>query len=246
MSSTPTVASFMVKLRDRQEVAERTMAFRFEKPAGFAFEAGQFMEVSLIDPPQTDAEGNGRAFSIASAPHEEDLMVTTRMRDTAFKRVLAALPIGSQVKIEGPFGDLTLHHNASRPAVLLAGGIGITPFRSMVVRAAHEKLPHRIALFYSNRRPEDAAFLTELQSLEKVNPNYTFVGTMTHMEASHRPWHGATGLLNYELLSRFAQGLASAMYYIAGPPAMVSGLQAMLNTAGIDDDNIHIEGFDGY
>jgi ferredoxin-NADP reductase len=85
--------------------------------------------------------------------------------------VLQAMPLGSAVRIEGPSGGLTLHNNVSRTAVLLAGGIGITPFRSIVARAAKESLFHRIILFYSNRRPEDAPFLDELQALEKVNPN---------------------------------------------------------------------------
>ena len=127
-----------------------------------------------------------RAFSIASSPHEETLMVATRIRDTAFKRVLSAMPLGSVVKIEGPSGDLTLHNNVKRTAVFLAGGIGITPFRSIVCRAAKEKLPHRIFLFYSNRRPEDAPFLDELQALQEENPNYTLIATMTEMPKSHR------------------------------------------------------------
>ncbi|HYM09410.1 MAG TPA: FAD-dependent oxidoreductase, partial [Bryobacterales bacterium] len=151
-----------MKLRNRFEVAERTMAFQLEKPAGWTFKAGQAIDMTLLNPPETDAEGNTRAFSLASAPHDPDLLVATRLRDTAFKRVLPTLPLGTQVKIEGPFGNLTLHNNVARPAVILAGGIGITPFRSMVVRAAQEKLAHRIFLFYSNRRPEDAAFLDEL------------------------------------------------------------------------------------
>jgi ferredoxin-NADP reductase len=125
-----------------------------------------------------DAEGNVRSFSIASAPHEDTLMVATRMRDTAFKRVLDTMPLNSAVKIEGPSGSLTLHNNVTRAAVFLAGGIGITPFRSIVFRAAKEKLPHRIFLFYSNRRPEDAPFLDELQALEKENPNYKLIAKL--------------------------------------------------------------------
>lgn len=137
------MAVYEVQLKNRQEVAEGTMAFSFEKPAGFEFKAGQFIDVTLIDPPETDAEGDTRGFSIASAPYEEDLMVATRMRDTAFKRVLKTMPLGTEVRIEGPFGSLTLHNNVARPAVFLAGGIGITPFRSILLQAAKDKLPHR-------------------------------------------------------------------------------------------------------
>ena len=84
----------IIKLQHRSEVAERTMAFYFEKPKDFHFEPGQFADLTLIDPPETDAEGNRRTFSIASAPHEERLTFATRMRDTAFKRVLRTLPLG--------------------------------------------------------------------------------------------------------------------------------------------------------
>ncbi len=80
-------------------------------------------------------------------------MVTTRMRDTALKRILESMPLENEVKIEGPFGDLTLHEDASRLAVLITGGVGVTTFRSIVFQAAHLKLAHRIPLFYSNRRP---------------------------------------------------------------------------------------------
>ena len=246
MDTTSGPAQYWVKLRKRTEVAERTMAFAFEKPANFVFKAGQFLEITLTSPPETDSEGDSRAFSIASAPHEEMLMVATRMRDTAFKRVLGGMPLGAQVKVEGPFGDLVLHNNQARAAVFLAGGIGITPFRSMVVRAAKEQLPHHLFLFYSNRRPEDAPFLEELKSLERRNPNFRFVGTMTDMARSGRSWDGETGYLDHEMLSRYLEGAASPIYYIAGPPAMVTALREMLNHAGVDDDDIRMEEFAGY
>ncbi len=246
MSATASPTTFLVRLQGRKEVAERTIAFQFEKPAGFNFKAGQFVELNLIDPPETDAEGNGRAFSIASAPHEDVLMVATRLRETAFKRVLAAASLGTVVRVEGPFGDLVLHNNAARPAVCLAGGIGITPFRSMVLRAAREKLPHRIFLFYSNRRPEDAPFQDELRDLEALNPNYKFVGTVTEPEKSRHPWRGETGRITAGMMSRFLKSAASPIYYVAGPPGMVSGLRAMLNNSGVDDDDIRTEEFAGY
>jgi ferredoxin-NADP reductase len=213
MSAPATWPIFMAKLKGRHEVAERTMAFHFEKPVGWTFKAGQFIDITLLEPPETDPEGNTRGFSIASAPQEETLMVATRMRDTAFKRVLKTLPLETAVKIEGPFGNLTLHNNAARPAVMLAGGIGITPFRSILFRAAQEKLPHRIFLFYSNRRPEDAPFLEGLQELEKENPHYKLIATMTKMEKSGEPWHGETGLIKVIIYltdqarsSHYAQG----------------------------------------
>jgi ferredoxin-NADP reductase len=203
------------QLMSRREVAERTVAFQFEKPRGFAFIAGQFMDVSMSSPVETDAEGDTRAFSIASAPHEATLTVTTRMRDTAFKRNLASMPLGSKVTIVGPSGDLTLHEDPSRPAVILAGGIGITPFRSIVFDAARRKLAHRIFLFFSNRRPEDAPFLEELRALERDNPNYALIPTMTQSSKSGRPWQGETGPIDSALLARHVTDHRAPIYYVA-------------------------------
>jgi ferredoxin-NADP reductase len=234
------------KLADRQEIAEGTMAFRFERPSGWTFEAGQAIDITLLAPSETDAEGNTRTFTIASAPHETSLMVATRMRDTAFKRVLKVMPVGTAVQIEGPTGDLTLHRDAARTAVFLSGGIGITPFRSIACGAAKEHLPHRIFLFYSNRRPEDAAFLAELQTLEKENPNYKLIASMTEMEKSHRPWHGETGVIGKEILARYLKNAASPIYYIAGPPPMVKGLHMMINQSGVAESDIRTEEFSGY
>lgn len=239
----PTITSL---LQSRQDVADGTMAFRFDKPLGWVFKAGQFLDMTLLNPAETDAEGNTRSFSIASGPDEDTLMVATRMRDTAFKRVLKTMPIGTAVKIEGPSGDLTLQNDSTRSAVFLAGGIGITPFRSMLVQAAHQKLPHRLFLFYSNRRPEDAPFLEELQALQKENPRYTLIPSMSGMATSHRPWTGETGLIDQAMLSRHLSGTVSPLYYIAGPPEMVKALHAMLTKQSVNDGDIHAEEFSGY
>ncbi|MGQ0750481.1 MAG: FAD-dependent oxidoreductase, partial [Betaproteobacteria bacterium] len=104
------------------------MAFYFSRPPGFRHQAGQSLLLTLLDPPETDGEGDARNFTIASAPHEPELMIATRMRDTAFKRVLKTAPIGTTVSMDGPNGEMVLHDDAARPAVFLAGGIGITPF----------------------------------------------------------------------------------------------------------------------
>jgi ferredoxin-NADP reductase len=237
---------FLTTLEDRQTIADQTMAFRFKKPNSFQFTPGQFIDITLINPSQTDAEGNTRGFSIASTPYEDFIMVATRLRDTAFKRVLASIALGSEVRIEGPFGNLRLHNERSRAAVLLTGGIGITPFRSILLNAAREKLPQRIFLFYANRRPEDTAFLDELQELEKQNPNYKLIACMSEMETSQRSWQGERGLINSQMLAKYLVAVAFPVYYVTGPPAMVRAMHTMLTSAGVDDDNIRIEEFAGY
>ena len=240
------MASQTSKLVRREEVAEGTMAFHFEKPSGFKFKAGQFADVTLIHPPETDAEGNTRTFSIASPPFENELVFTTRMRDTAFKRSLKKVPLATEVKIGSAAGSFTLHKNRGKPAVFLAGGIGITPFLSIVRQAHHDRLPHNLYLFYSNRRPEDAPFLETLQNLEKTNPNFHLICTMTEMSKSKKEWKGEVVVIDQDMLSRHLATLRGPIYYSAGPPAMVAGMRAMLVSAGVDEDDIRTEDFAGY
>jgi len=238
--------NYKVKLKYKREIAEGTMAFHFEKPEGFIYKAGQFANCTLINPAETDAEGNSRIFSLASAPYESELMVATRMRDTAFKRVLKTMEPGMEVTLNAPHGSFTLHNNQSVPAVFLTGGIGVTPVRSIVLQAIHDKLSHRIIVFYSNRKPEDAAFLDDLRESHAANPTYTFVGTMTQMEKSSREWHGETGVISKAMLLKVIEDLTLPINYIDGPPAMVKAMRQMLNEAGVDDDNIRTEEFSGY
>ncbi len=101
-------------------------------------------------------------------------------------------------------------------------------------------------LFYSNRRPEDAPFLEALQKLEKTDSNFRFVGTMTEMPRSKKKWDGETGWIDKEMLSRHLSNLQGPIYYIAGPPAMVTGMRKMLVRSSIDEDDIRTEKFAGY
>ncbi len=240
------LAGFRTKLLSRSIVAEGTMAFRFARPSGFSFRAGQAADLTLLDPPETDSEGNIRTFSIASPPLEDELTFATRMRDTAFKRSLKTIAISTEINIGSPSGSFSLRKNANKPAVFLAGGIGITPFLSIVRQADYDRLPHKLYLFYSNRRPEDAAFLDILQGLEKTNPNFWLSATMTEMSHSGREWRGETGFINREMLARHLGALQGPIYYIAGPPPMVAAMREMLAGAGVDEDDIRSEEFAGY
>lgn len=221
------------------------MVITISRPVEFSFVAGQYLLLTLIDP--LDAEGASRFFSIASPPYEtETLMIAMRVRDTAFKRALGNMEIGAPIAIDGPFGGFTLHRDAEKPAVFLIGGIGITPVRSIALQATRDKLPHKITVFYSNRRPEDAVFLDEFLALEKENPNCRCVATMTEMEKSARPWDGERGFIDRAVLERHLPDLASPIYYICGPAAMVSAMRQLLESIPVDPDSIRAEEFSGY
>ena len=238
------MATHTVKLVARQPVAQGTMAFHLEKPAGFEFCAGQALEVIL--PGAAEGDAGRHAFSIVSAPHEGELVFATRMRDSAFKRALAVLPLGASLGIDGPFGSLTLHKKAERAGVLIAGGIGITPFMSMLRHAVEQRSAQTLVLLYSNRRPEDAAFLTELQALARRHPPLRLLATMTDMAHSTQAWDGATGHIDGAFVQRAVAGLPAPVFYVAGPPAMVEAMREALQDAGVDEDDVRSEEFFGY
>ena len=226
-----------VKVRGRAEVARGTLALRLEKPAGFAFKAGQAMDVILAD-------GEAHAFSIVSAPYEDELAVATRLRDTTYKRALASLGEGDTGSLDGPFGSLTLHKDAARPAIFVAGGIGITPFMSILRQAARERAQRDLVLVYSNRSPGDAAFLDELVELGRRHPRIRVVATMT--EAQGSSWRGETRFVGADLLREVGAGLANPVWYVAGPPGMVRATRAALESQGVDDEDLRVEEFTGY
>lgn len=235
----------IISLREKIQVAKDTMAFHFSKPEGFEFKAGQSADWTLINPPETDAEGNKRAFSIASAPYENELVFTTRMRNTAFKRVMKNLPIGSEIQFEGGFGSFTLHNDVSKPAVFLTGGIGITPVRSIIKQAVYDHLQHKMFLFYSNHLPEEAAFLHEFQEIAKQHINFTFIPTMTQV-IDGMQWSGKKERISKEMLSENLVDLKASLYYICGPTGMVAALKQTLIAAGVNEDYIKTEDFTGY
>lgn len=239
--------TYKARLYKKEQIAEHTMAFYFEKPSDFSFKPGQYIDVTLIDPPQTDEEGNIRSFSIASAPNDPHLMIATRMQDTAFKRGLGAVSLNAEIALDGPFGYFTLHHNPAKPAVFLAGGIGITPFSSMVRHAQGQKRCPPLYLFYANRRPEDTAFLDDMVALEKQNPDFHFVPTMTALGQSERGWTGETGFISPEMLSRYlGPKLRGPIYYVAGTPPMVAAMRDVLLAAAVNEDDVITEDFVGY
>jgi ferredoxin-NADP reductase len=132
------------------------------------------------------------------------------------------------------------------PAVFLTGGIGVTPFRSIVLQWAHDQLEHSLFLFYSNRRPEDAAFMDEMQAVAKQRAKFTFVPTMTEMGKSKMSWSGAQGYIDDAVLRRSLTDLNRPIYYLSGPPKMVEAMQELLEDSGVKQDRVRTEPFDGY
>ena len=240
------MAVYPSKLVKKSTIANGTMEFQFEKPEGFVHRAGQYIDLELINPPDTDAEGNMRSFSLVSAPHEPHLAIATRIRDTAFKRVLSTGVVGMPVTIHGPYGSFSLHNDTTKPAVFLAGGIGVTPFMSIIRDVLHRSLRTHLFVFYPNRTPKHAPFVSELQEADAASEEITLVATITSPESSAEPWTGARGYITKKMIQTYVTDMTQAIYYLAGSPDMVAAMRIIVSEAGVNDDNIKTEEFAGY
>jgi ferredoxin-NADP reductase len=232
-------------LKEKQEVAKGTLLAIFDLvDREVDFEPGQYFFVTLPDLGHQDEKGLRRHISVVTSPNERGVLgLCTRLRDTAFKRTLAELPLGAEVEVEEPKGDWVLPKDAGVPYVFIAGGIGITVFRCMLLYIAEEQLPHRVTLVYSNRDRESTAFLDELSALARDNPNRRLVATMT----DDPEWSGEKRRIDADFLRDHLDGdLGSFTYLIAGPPGMVEGMEKMLRDASVPDEQIRPESFSGY
>jgi ferredoxin-NADP reductase len=233
-------------LVDRQRVAQDTMAFWFD-PHGtsFEFRAGQHADFVLTEPCIGSEGDNSRTFSLASPPQEKGpIMIAMRMRKSDFKNALMAAALGTKFIVSRSSGSFTLHRDITRPAVFLAGGIGITPIRSILQQAAQDRLPHKLYLFYSNREADDAAFLEEFEDMSTQNPNFLLISTVTGRRTLSWPYE--KGHINRDMLMRYLLGLKGPVYYIAGPSGMVTAMTDLLHSSGVSDDDIKTEEFGNY
>jgi ferredoxin-NADP reductase len=233
------------EIKEKREVAKGTLMVVFDLLGREVdFTAGQYFWVTLLDPPYDDEKGPRRHISVVTSPNERTVLgLCTRLRDSAFKRSLAELPIGAEVDVEEPKGTFLLPEETDRPYVFVAGGIGITVFRCMLRYIAEDGLPHRVTLVYSNRDRASAAFLDELVELERDNPNVQLVLTMTQ----DPDWDGESRRIDAELLrDHLGDDLQSFTYLIAGPPAMVEGVLGTLQAAGIPEEQLRPARFSGY
>jgi glycine betaine catabolism B len=209
------------------------------------YKAGQYAMVDLGT--KDDPEGPMRSFTIASSPTEENfIMISTRIRDTLFKKKLASLDVGAAVNITAPLGKFILHEDYSNSAVLLSGGIGVTPFRSMIKYATDTKLPLKIIMFDANRNQDNILFKGEFDEWAKLNENVKIVYTL---DIAQDDWKGEQGYINKAMIAKYldTDKLDNSIFYICGPPGMLKAMQKLLQgDLSIPQQRIRTEEFIGY
>ncbi len=238
----------LAKLTNRQIIAENTLSATFSLNEVADFLPGQFAVIALVNPPYHDEKGSERYFSINNSPnHNRDITISTRLHEpiedgSAFKRSLNEIPLGTEVEIKNIGGSFTLPKNQIKPLTFITGGIGITPFMSML-RYIHENdLDYALSMFYFNRTQASTAFLDELQRLGQEIRNFNLVLIMT----DDNSWTGEKEKVTSELIKKYLPNWTDNTFMTSGPPAMVNGVSQTLKDMGVTRDNIVTESFSGY
>ncbi len=223
------------------ETVQRTpdiKSIRFTRPQGFNYLAGQYMFITL-------GSGSGQMtkhFTISSSPTEGFLEITKRLTGHEFANALADLRIGDNVSMDGPYGNFTFQGEYHKVG-MLSGGIGITPLRSMVKYSIDRGLETSIVLLYSNRHEGDIAFRDELEEIQKQNPHFKLINTITGPGPG---WKGLTGRVNAEVVKKFAPDYMERTFYASGPQKMVDAMVAILRDLKLPEEQIKKEYFPGY
>ena len=233
---------FQLQFVCRTYEAENVESFFFIAMPPFMFKAGQYL-VCTLPHAGVDQRGTERAFTIASAPSEPLVRLTTRVADpsSSFKRALMHLTPGTIIEAEGPYGDFVFHDD-EMPSVFIAGGIGITPFRSILAELASLGHRRQITVLYSSSTPQ-VGFRHFLDNLATGWPALHVVYTVTR-ESSN--WHGPTGRIDAEFIREHAPLAHAARFYVCGPTPMVSAIRATLAQIGITSSHVVHETFPGY
>ncbi len=225
------------------------------------YKAGQFAFFD-IGGVYNDSKGPIRHFTISSSPTEDFIMLTTRIRDSPYKQRLVTLEEGAKVKIRGPQGEFVLHEDDySKTVIFLSGGIGVTPFRSMIKYATDMQLPLKIIMFDSNRNKENILFKKEFDDWSYINNNLKIIYTISEKNPQQgkltsplsltetSDWKGEYGRIDKAMILKYVDDktLKDSLFYICGPPPMIKAMESLIQKElEIPKERIKVEEFTGY
>lgn len=235
-----------VTLKSVQEVADGTRLFVFDKPEGYAFTSGQYVAfmVPKREGIETDAKGLARSFSLASAPYEAELFFAMRSGESSFKKTCWQLAAGDTVRITDPVGFFTLPPEEDhRPVVFLAGGIGITPVRSILKQAEHDHSKRKFILLFANRFLRDAAFHEEIRALSLTD--FRYVTILSKSEEPCAPENDERGYIGESIIEKYVDDVRGSLYYIVGSPEFIQAMEALLAGMGVPQEQCKKDPFTG-
>lgn len=231
-----------LKLIAQKEIASDTFAFYFDTTnTGITFIAGQFVTVTIPDLNVADGKGNERHYSIANASGEDNLIeIIIRKSDSDFFKYILNLPIGSELSFDTPRGEITSNRIVESQfiPVFVSGGTGITPVRSILKDFDLKGVKKEVILFYANRSKESAVFLDELSEYSNRKKEFKFIPIF---EENADVKNAEKKYFSEEILKKYIKDFSNHVFYITGPPLMLSEAIKVLVNCGIPDEMIVIE-----
>ena len=238
-----------LKFVEKRDEAEGTKSFFFEPEKPIKYTAGQYYYFTLPKLNYPDPRGTTRHFTLSSSPTEgNNIRITTRIRqESGYKKTLDELKPGDVIEGEGPNGSFVLNESAKNQQVFLAGGIGITPFRSIIKYASDKGLTIPIHLIYSNSTVEQITYRKELTELASKYSSFLKIDmTVSKPEESREKWTGIVGRIDENLITKLTSSYVKPTYWLCGPPPMVDALEISLSKLKIPGNQIILEKFTGY
>jgi ferredoxin-NADP reductase/Na+-translocating ferredoxin:NAD+ oxidoreductase RnfD subunit len=235
-----------LSLKEKVLLAPDTYEFVFASDQGMNFRPGQYLEWTLSHA-KPDDRGNRRYFTIASAPSEESIRVGVKFGQptSSFKKKLLEMQLGDTLMAAQLSGDFTLPNDLEKKFVFIAGGIGITPFVSMIRDALETKQKKDITLLYANRNPEDIAYRDVLEHARtELGMNTVYTLSAVNATASHE--HERTGRITAAMIREEVPDFAEREYYISGPNSMVQSFEELLSEIGIPPSHVTVDYFPGF
>ncbi len=235
----------ILKLKEKKEVAQDTYDFVFENPNPFNFRPGKYMEWTL-DHQKIDSRGNRRYFTVASSPTEKELRLGIKFypNGSTFKKQLLSMNENDIIVASQIAGDFTLPNKKNKKLVFIAGGIGITPFRSMIKYLMDKKEKRDIVLLYSNRTPADVTYKNLLdQAIKELGIKVIY--TVTD-KIPPGIWQGKTGYIDNKMITQEIPDYKERYFYLSGTHGMVSTFDNTLQEMGINKSHIKKDFFPGF
>jgi ferredoxin-NADP reductase len=225
-----------------KEIIPRTqdmVSYRFPRPEELEYKPGQYMLATI----KAGAKELTHPFSFSSSPTEKDFIeFTKKLTDSEYSDTLRTLKPGDWARIDAPYGNFTFQGEHQK-IVMLAGGVGITPFRSICRYSADTRLTSSIVLLYGCRNESEIAFKTELEKMQRQNPNFKVVFILG--EASSQ-WKGPVGFINAELVKSQVPDYTERMFYACGPPGMVKAMENLVTGMGLPLTQLKLEALVGH
>lgn len=230
----------------KEAVGQDIYSFYFDTAGkNFSFLPGQYMRVK-VPGVSLDPRGDSRLLSISSSTSEKNIIMhTTRITDSPYKKALGNLRKGDKVDFFGPVGRFIVDEGFKGMHVLLSGGMGITPFRSILKSMYSYNSKLKFLLIAAFSKYEDVIFLEDFTDISKNSKNLHVVYTLSG-DKNFKKWTGEKGKIDSVLLSRHISDFGDSRFYICGPEGFVLTSEEMLVALGVSEENINLERFRGY